>query len=262
MSGIAALASIDWSAIWAAITTITTAVAGVVAAIQNKMKNTAVAETEATLAFFDPCNNEAMTPTAATPDRSWQMSETTRASILEGKSDSDKLSILKQIETAESAGYVDYKIIWSGGYYSITYGLIESSYSTGTSQPQTATATLSRTSNEEIEQWYIETFGVTRAYYKLLFTQYKKETDRYTDEYKEFVKEHGTEEEKAKVAAAVEKASNEELFQRRLSGMRETEDNWGVKDGKHGAVNMIGTSGLSQAYYDAYVDCLQYRTFD
>ena len=124
---IASLSTIDWSAIWAAITTITTALAGVIAAIQNKLKNNAEAETAATQAFFDPDNNEAMTPTDATPERSWKMSDATRTSILAGKTAEDKLSIIEQIQKAEDSGYVDYKIVWSGGQYSITYGLIESS---------------------------------------------------------------------------------------------------------------------------------------
>ena len=136
------LASIDWAAIIAVITTITTAIAGIIAAIQNIGKKNAESELAETQAFFDPNDTEVMTPTDSTPEASWKMSTATRASILEGKSDEDKVSIIQQIDDAEKAGYVDYKIVCSNGYYNITYGLIES---------QNITETVVTDSREETE---------------------------------------------------------------------------------------------------------------
>jgi len=119
------IASIDWAAIWAAIATITTAIAGIIAAIQNAGKKEAEAEVANTQAFFDPDNTQQMTPTESTPDKSWKMADKTKETILEGKSDEDKLTLTQQIADAENAGYVDYKLVWSGGSYMITYGLIQ-----------------------------------------------------------------------------------------------------------------------------------------
>lgn len=123
--------STDWQSVYSALMTIIAAVGGVVAAIQSigKKKETdradaAFEEIQETQAFFDPENTDVMTPPARTPDRSWKMSESVKSFLLAGHSDDEKVSILKQVEEAEAAGYVDYTISYPGGYYKISYGQI------------------------------------------------------------------------------------------------------------------------------------------
>lgn len=130
---------INWAEVWAAITTITTAVATLVAAVKNKAANlettranTAEKKFQQSQAFFDPDNNtdSAMIPAEGTPDKAWKMSESTRDFILSMMpSDADRVSVLKQIQTAEASGLVDYRIKYSNnGYYDISYGAIVSGY--------------------------------------------------------------------------------------------------------------------------------------
>lgn len=122
------ITSTDWGAlanqIIAIITSITTVIGAVVAAFQKIGKDKVQTELEETQAFFDPADNEAMTPTASTPDRSWKMGEQTKNSILANLSESDKVSAINQINEAEANGYVDYKIVVSNGYYAISYGQV------------------------------------------------------------------------------------------------------------------------------------------
>lgn len=146
---IESIMSINWAEIWAAITTITTAIATLVAAVKNKAANletaradTAEKKVEQTQAFFDPDNNtdSAMIPAEGTPDRSWKMSDSTRDFILSMMpTDADRVSILKQIQSAENSGLVDYTLTYSNdGYYCISYGAIISGH-----QPaKTTTATV------------------------------------------------------------------------------------------------------------------------
>lgn len=129
------ITSTDWGAlastIVAIITSITTVIGGIIAAIQKLKVNKTTAELEETQAelqttqdFFDPENTEVMTPTESTPDRSWKMSEETKNFLLSGCTDAEKLSVTNQINEAEAAGYVDYKIVVGNGYYNISYGCI------------------------------------------------------------------------------------------------------------------------------------------
>lgn len=152
------ITSTDWGAlanqIIAIITSITTVIGAIVAAVQKIGKDKAQTELEETQAFFDPADNEAMTPTASTPDRSWKMSEETKAFILSNLSDAEKVSAINQINEAEANGYVDYKIVVSNGYYNISYGLITGG-SMKTTEPITAPAASSGPS-DTVEGTYMK----------------------------------------------------------------------------------------------------------
>lgn len=123
--------STDWQSVYSAIMTIIAAIGGIITAIQtigkkneSKRADANFEEIQRTQAFFDPEDTEVMTPPARTPDRSWKMSESVKSFLLAGHSDDEKVSILKQVEEAEAAGYVDYTISYPGGYYKISYGQI------------------------------------------------------------------------------------------------------------------------------------------
>jgi len=126
------ISSVDWSAIIAAVATLITTIAGIFSGFQYKGKKDAQAqrdeaeeELQTTQAFFDPDNTDVMTPTDRTPARSWTMSQCTKDCLmLNCTTEADKVSVLKQVEENEAAGYVDYTIVFSNGYAKITYGLI------------------------------------------------------------------------------------------------------------------------------------------
>lgn len=111
------LTSIDLDALYNAFATIAAVLFALLAAWKKKQE-------EKTQAFFDPDNTTVMTPTASTPDRAWKMSQETKDYLTVVCHPEEAESILTQIEEAEAAGYVDYKLVVSGGYYNITYGLI------------------------------------------------------------------------------------------------------------------------------------------
>ena len=112
-----ALIATDWDAVYNALATIAAVVFALIAAWKKKQE-------EQTQAFFDPDNSTVMTPTANTPDRAWKMSDETRNYILSRYPEEAREDILSQIEEAEAAGYVDYKLVVPDGYFTITYGLI------------------------------------------------------------------------------------------------------------------------------------------
>ena len=134
------LASIDIDAIIKAFLVIAATISTVAAALSGNKATVATAEKEEaqkeadakekelseTQAFFDPDCSTVWTPPKNTPRASYTMSEATKHFILAGESDADKLSITKQIEAGEAAGYVDYTIVYSRGTYGISYGLIGS----------------------------------------------------------------------------------------------------------------------------------------
>ena len=111
------LTAIDLESLYNAVATLAAILFALFAAWQKKQE-------EKTQAFFDPDNTSVMTPTASTPDRAWKMSQETKDYLTMVCHPEEAESILAQIEEAEAAGYVDYKLVLSGGYYNITYGLI------------------------------------------------------------------------------------------------------------------------------------------
>jgi len=80
--------------------------------------------------FYDPVKVEALSPVARAevacklPDRSYKMSETTRAYVLLGNTPEDRVSINNQINEAEARAEVRYQIRFSTGHYDIEYGIL------------------------------------------------------------------------------------------------------------------------------------------
>lgn len=75
-------------------------------------------------AFFDPENTEVWTPPKGTPTRSYTMSPEARSFLVSGESYEDQKKMIDQVDAAEAAGLIDYKVVYSRGYYNISYGQI------------------------------------------------------------------------------------------------------------------------------------------
>lgn len=92
---------------------------------QNRQKNTTVAQVAALTPGTPESTSSAVI--AQLPARSWKMDPATLDWITFGESDADKANIIQQVHDAEAKHLTDYQIVYSKGYYNISYGLIKSS---------------------------------------------------------------------------------------------------------------------------------------
>lgn len=97
-------------------------IAAIVAYLEKKQKDTAIAA-------FDVTSTESSDPVvvASLPERTWKMSDATKRWLTFDATPENKASILAQIEAAENEHKVSYQIVFDGGYYNIEYGLLKSS---------------------------------------------------------------------------------------------------------------------------------------
>lgn len=102
-------------------------VAILIAYIENKLKNQAKAETATIAAFYDPKDNTSAAVPETVEERSWKMSDSTKAWLVTGHSEEEKALLLKQVAEKEAAGEVVYTIVVPTGTYNIEYGLIAGS---------------------------------------------------------------------------------------------------------------------------------------
>ena len=111
----------------ALITQLITALIALIAAIKAVLE---AQEKKAVIAFYDTPETAATVKESVVvslPSRSYLMSDETKDWILAGEKEEDRRSLLQQIQQAEEARKVSYRIFTSRGYYDVEYGLIKGS---------------------------------------------------------------------------------------------------------------------------------------
>ncbi len=93
--------------------------------LQRNAKIEAIRDKEEAISFFDPENDDITESWQVdVPARTWKMSDETKAYILNDLNATDRATVLKQIDAAESKGTTHYVVDFSNGYFVIDFGLV------------------------------------------------------------------------------------------------------------------------------------------